>query len=153
MSDLSAVAAFSRTTPQLPVHWYFDPAIYEVEKRLLFDEGPGYVGHELMVPNIGDYHSLEWLSHAKALVRNESKLDRNWVVRLRELPESPETYYLTELMASNDFQESLQNYFDLEELRGKLAAWTDSLDAFGDIIGKRGRYYDIQDHFHVFSPC
>jgi hypothetical protein len=78
----------------------------------------------------------------KALVRNESRLDRNWVVRLRELPESPETYYLLELMASNDFQESLQNYFDLEELRRKLAAWTDSLDAFGEIVETRGRYYD-----------
>lgn len=78
----------------------------------------------------------------KALVRNESKLDRNWVVRLRELPESPETYYLIELMASNDFQESLQNYFDLEELRRKLAASTDSLDSFGEIIEMRGRYYD-----------
>lgn len=78
----------------------------------------------------------------KALVRNESQLDRNWVVRLRELPESPETYYLLELMASNDFQESLQNYFDLEEMRKKLAAWTDSLDAFGEIVETRGRYYD-----------
>lgn len=77
----------------------------------------------------------------KALVRNESKLDRNWVVTLRELPESPETHYLIELMAANDFQESLQNYFDLEELRRKLAAWTDSLDAFGEIIEMRGRYY------------
>jgi hypothetical protein len=45
-------------------------------------------------------------------------------------------------MASNDFQESLQNYFDLEELRRKLAAWTESLDAFGDIIEMRRRYYD-----------
>ena len=78
----------------------------------------------------------------KALVRNEAKLDRNWVVRLRELPESPETYYLTELMASNDFQESLQNYFDLEEIRHKLAAWGDSLDAFGEIVEVRKRYYD-----------
>jgi hypothetical protein len=77
-----------------------------------------------------------------ALVRNESKLDRNWVVRLRELSESSETYYLLELMASNDFQESLQNYFDLEELRRKLATWTDSLDAFGEMINARGRYYD-----------
>jgi hypothetical protein len=77
-----------------------------------------------------------------ALVRNEAKLDRSWVVRLRELPESPETYYLLELMASNDFQESLQNYFDLEELRRKLVAWSDSLDAFGEIIELRKRYYD-----------
>lgn len=78
----------------------------------------------------------------KALVRNEGRLDSNWVVRLRELPESPETYYLTELMASNDFQESLQNYFDLEEIRRRLAAWGDSLDAFGEIIEVRKRYYD-----------
>lgn len=77
-----------------------------------------------------------------ALVRNESKLDRNWVVQLRELPESPETYYLLELMASNDFQESLQNYFDLEEIRRKLAAWHDSLDSFGEIITLRARYYE-----------
>ena len=71
MSDLSTIARLSRTASQLPVHWYFDPAIYEIEKRVLFDEGPGYVGHEFMVPNVGDYHSLEWLGHAKALVRNE----------------------------------------------------------------------------------
>jgi len=78
----------------------------------------------------------------KALVRDESKLDPSWVVRLRELPETPETYYLTELMASNDFQESLQNYFDLEGLRRKLAASADSLRAFGELIELRGRYYD-----------
>ena len=71
MSDLSTVAVFSRTSPQLPAHWYFDPALHEIEKRLLFDDGPGYVGHELMVPNVGDYHSLEWLGNARALVRNE----------------------------------------------------------------------------------
>lgn len=78
----------------------------------------------------------------KALARNESRLDRGWVVKLRELPESPETYYLTELMASNDFQESLQNYLDLEDIRKKLAAWADSLDAFGQLIEVRGHYYD-----------
>ena len=75
MSDLSNVPRFSRTAPQLPVHWYFDPAIYEIEKRLLFDDGPGYVGHELMVPEVGDYHSLQWLGHAKALVRNEGGIE------------------------------------------------------------------------------
>ncbi|MCW5605482.1 MAG: aromatic ring-hydroxylating dioxygenase subunit alpha [Burkholderiales bacterium] len=69
MSDLSSVAVFSKTAPQLPVHWYFDPRIYELEHRLLFENGPGYVGHELMVPNAGDYQSFEWLGHAKALVR------------------------------------------------------------------------------------
>jgi hypothetical protein len=78
----------------------------------------------------------------KALVSDELKLDKNWIVRLRELPETPETFYLLELMASNDFQESLQNYFDLEELRKKLEAWDDYLDAYDDIIKSRHQYYE-----------
>ncbi len=75
MSDLSTVAAIDRTSPQLPIHWYLDPRIYELEQRLLFDHGPGYVGHELMVPNVGDYQTLEWLGHAKALVRNANGIE------------------------------------------------------------------------------
>jgi tetratricopeptide (TPR) repeat protein len=76
-----------------------------------------------------------------ALVREEIKQDPNWVVRLRELPETPETFYLLDLMASHDFQESLKNYLDLEELRKKLDMWSDDLVAFNDIIGKRKAYY------------
>jgi len=78
----------------------------------------------------------------KALVRDELKQDKNWVIKLRELPDSPETYYLVDLMASNDFQESLQNYFDLEDLRKKLLAWTDYLDAYEEIIQIRRQYYE-----------
>ncbi len=78
----------------------------------------------------------------KALVRDELKQDKSWVIKLRELPDTPETYYLVELMASNDFQESLQNYFDLEDLRKRLAAWTAHLDAYEDIIQIRHRYYE-----------
>jgi phenylpropionate dioxygenase-like ring-hydroxylating dioxygenase large terminal subunit len=42
---------------------------------LLFRQGPGYVGHELMVPSVGDYHSLAWLDHAKLLVRNAGGIE------------------------------------------------------------------------------
>jgi hypothetical protein len=76
-----------------------------------------------------------------ALVREEIKQDPNWVVRLRELPETPETLYLLDLMASHDFQESLKNYLDLEELRKKLGIWSDDLIAFNDMIEKRRAYY------------
>ena len=68
MSDLSTLSAIHAATTQLPVNWYFDPHIYELEKRVLFDAGPGYMGHELMVPNVGDYQTLDWLGHSKALV-------------------------------------------------------------------------------------
>jgi hypothetical protein len=77
----------------------------------------------------------------RALAREELKQDANWVVKLRKLPEAPETYYLLELMASHDFQESLKNYLDLEELRKKLVAWQGDLDAFEEIIEKRRAYY------------
>jgi hypothetical protein len=77
----------------------------------------------------------------RALVREELKQDPTWVVKLRELPQTPETYYLLELMASHDFQESLKNYLDLEELRKKLVTWEADLDAFEEIIERRRAYY------------
>ncbi len=77
----------------------------------------------------------------KALVREELKQDANWVVKLRELPETPETFYLLDLMASHDFQESLKNYLDLEQLRKKLEVWSGDLVAFEDIIEQRRAYY------------
>ena len=77
----------------------------------------------------------------KALAREELKQDADWVVKLRSLPETPETYYLLDLMASNDFQESLKNYLDLEELRKKLATWEGDLDAFEELIENRRAYY------------
>lgn len=70
MSDLSSVTVLSGSSSQLPAAWYFDPRVYELEKRIFFDQGPGYVGHELMVPNVGDYQTLEWLGNAKALVHS-----------------------------------------------------------------------------------
>jgi hypothetical protein len=77
----------------------------------------------------------------RALVGEELKQDANWVVKLRDLPEAPETYYLLGLMASHDFQESLKNYLDLEELRGKLTGWSGDLDAFEELIAQRRAYY------------
>jgi len=77
----------------------------------------------------------------RALVREELKQDVNWVVKLRKLPQTPETYYLLELMASHDFQESLKNYLDLEELRKKLETWKEDLNAYEEIIEKRRAYY------------
>jgi len=77
----------------------------------------------------------------KALVREEIRQDKDWVIRLRALPETPETYYLMELLASHDFQTALQNFLDLEDLRTKLESWQSSFDAFEDIIHLRRQYY------------
>ena len=77
-----------------------------------------------------------------ALVREEIHQDSGWVIRLRSLPDAPETYYLMELMASHDFQTGLANYLDLEDLRSKLTGWKAGLDAFADIIRHRGENYE-----------
>src|SRR5215468_7744985 len=78
----------------------------------------------------------------KALVREESRQDETWVIRLRSLPDAPETYYLMELMASHDFQTALHNYLDLEDLRSRLITWQTGLDAFVDIIRLRKQNYE-----------
>jgi hypothetical protein len=78
----------------------------------------------------------------QALAREELKQDSDWIVKLRSLPEAPETYYLLELMASHDFQESLKNYLDLGDLQKKLGNWERDLDAFEDMIRQRRAYYE-----------
>ncbi|MGH8130516.1 MAG: tetratricopeptide repeat protein [Steroidobacteraceae bacterium] len=89
--------------------------------------------------SIGNIREGQFL---KALVREETRQDKDWVIRLRSLPDAPETYYLMELMASHDFQTALQNYLDLEDLRSRLVAWQTSFDAFEDIIRLRGQNYE-----------
>ena len=70
MSNLISPPRLKPVDCQLPMRWYFDPEIFAREKKLLFDAGSNYVGHELMVPAIGDYQTIGWMDHAKLLVRN-----------------------------------------------------------------------------------
>jgi len=77
----------------------------------------------------------------RALTREELRQDPDWVVKLRKLPDAPETYYLLELLASHDFQAALQNYLDLDRLRGRLETWQGDLDAYAELIETRRAYY------------
>ena len=77
----------------------------------------------------------------KRLMQEDLHQDAGWIVSLRELPVTPETFYLLDLMASDDFQESLKNYLDLEQLLKKLEVWSGDLASFGDIIRLRQAHY------------
>lgn len=77
----------------------------------------------------------------EAIIREEFKKDKNWLVNLRNLPDTPETHYLMQLLASNDFQESLKNYFDLDGLAKKIASWDGYLDSYTELIEVRKRYF------------
>jgi choline monooxygenase len=78
MSNLATAPALLRAEqtsaaaamPQLPVRSYFDPDVFAAEMRALFTQGPGYVGHALMVPEAGDYHVLDGRGDGQALVRS-----------------------------------------------------------------------------------
>jgi phenylpropionate dioxygenase-like ring-hydroxylating dioxygenase large terminal subunit len=70
MSELLSTKLLQPSQSQLPVSWYFSQEIFDLEQRLIFDAGPQYVGHELMVPEVGDYHTLAWMDHGSMLVRN-----------------------------------------------------------------------------------
>jgi phenylpropionate dioxygenase-like ring-hydroxylating dioxygenase large terminal subunit len=54
MSDLASLSKLARSDAQLPVNVYFDESLLQREIKELFQAGPRYVGHELMVPNVGD---------------------------------------------------------------------------------------------------
>jgi len=76
MSDLASQKVLAKTSPHLPLSWYFDPKVAEVESKRLFARGPGYVGHMQMTPNPGEYRVLDWRSNgAWALVNNAGKVD------------------------------------------------------------------------------
>ena len=78
----------------------------------------------------------------EALIREEIRKDKDWVIRLRSLPETPETYYLMELLATHDFQTGLQNYLDLADLRRKLVSWQASFDSFDEMVDIRHGHYE-----------
>jgi len=64
-----------------------------------------------------------------------------WFRDLKQLPPTAESPYLYALMAGHDFQEGIKNYRDLVYLNGTLDRWSDSMEAFQDMIETRERAY------------
>ncbi len=76
MSDLSiSLQALERSSTQLSVSTYFDEALFRKEQALIFQRGPRYVGHELAVPEVGDYATLAHELDGRALVRTKGGVE------------------------------------------------------------------------------
>ena len=73
MSDLSL--QLQQAASQLPVSSYFDEALFQRELKTIFQQGPRYVGHQLSVPDIGDYHALPQEAGGRALVRSHEGVE------------------------------------------------------------------------------
>jgi choline monooxygenase len=74
MSDLSvAVGALESgsRTQQLPVSAYFDDALFQREQERIIRPGPRYVGHQLCVPERGDFFALQQEHEGRVLVHGQ----------------------------------------------------------------------------------
>ena len=76
------------------------------------------------------------------ILNSENSDASGWYWRMGELPDTPESRYLYELMAAHRFQEGLKNYRDLQYLQRNLDDWTESLGAFDDILDTKQRAYE-----------
>ena len=95
------------------------------------------------IENLND--SIESIRDGKfleALIREEIRKDKDWLIRLRSLPEAPETYYLMQLLASHDFQTGLQNYLDLADLKRRLLTWESGFDSYDEMVEIRRTHYE-----------
>lgn len=80
----------------------------------------------------------------EALLSQEGGPEMGWMWRLHQLPDTPETHYLSRLLARNDFQEALKNYRDLRYLKRNLSFWANSIDAYDEMLATRREGYQAK---------
>jgi flagellin-specific chaperone FliS len=99
----------------------------------------------------GESHRLQAaVVHVKSggllndLLGSDRDTQHGWFWQLSALPDAPQSRYLYELLADNDFQEGLKNYRDLDFMQQSLSRWDGSMEAFSAMIDTRGRAYAQQ---------
>jgi choline monooxygenase len=82
MTDLSlqphlqpSTAASGLANSPLPVADYFDEATYAAEQQRIFARSPRYIGHQLSVPNVGQYHTLPQEGEGRVLVHTPKGIE------------------------------------------------------------------------------
>jgi len=75
MADIGRVAHVTESRAQLPVSAYFDEVRFAREMQSIFARSPRYVGHEKMLPEVGDYRSLRQEDGGRVLVRNQQGIE------------------------------------------------------------------------------
>ena len=78
------------------------------------------------------------------LLGSDQDARHGWFWQLRALPNAPQSRYLYDLLADNDFQEGLENYRDLGFMQRSLSRWDGSMEAFAAMIDARARAYALR---------
>ncbi len=71
-------------------------------------------------------------------------VQHGWYWQLQTLPDVPQSRYLYELLADDDFQQGLQNYRELGFMQSSLARWDGSMEAFAAMLDARRSAYAVR---------
>src|SRR5579863_6787299 len=89
--------------------------------------------------------SIEQIRNGDLLDRllNDDKKDTlTWYWQLTTLPDAPESRYLYALLASNEFQEGLKNYRELNYMSRNLDNWREDVSAYDNMLDTRQAAYN-----------
>ncbi len=78
------------------------------------------------------------------LLNDDKKDTLTWYWQLKTLPDAPESRYLYQLLASNEFQEGLKNYRELKFMSRNLDDWLEDLSAFDNMLDTRQEKYKLR---------
>lgn len=78
------------------------------------------------------------------LLSQTSRNEMGWFWEAELLPNTPETRYLPNLMASHGFHEAIKNLRDLRFLESKLDRWKDEIPALDYMLELRRETYESQ---------
>jgi tetratricopeptide (TPR) repeat protein len=76
------------------------------------------------------------------LLNDDKKDTLTWYWQLKTLPDAPESRYLYQLLASNEFQEGLKNYRELKFMSRNLDGWREDVSAYDDMLDTRQQAYN-----------
>jgi hypothetical protein len=91
--------------------------------------------------------SIEQIRGGKLLDRllGDDKQDTlTWYWQLETVPDAPESRYLYQLLATNEFQEGLKNYRELNFMSRNLDNWLASVSAYDDMLDTRQEAYKLR---------
>jgi hypothetical protein len=75
------------------------------------------------------------------LLDDDKKDTLTWYWQLTTLPNAPESRYLYQLLASNEFQEGLKNYRELNYMSRNLDHWREDVSAYDNMLDTRQEAY------------
>lgn len=76
------------------------------------------------------------------LLNDDKKDTLTWYWQLKSLPDAPESRYLYQLLAKNEFQEGLKNYRELKFMNRNLDDWREDVSAYDDMLDTRQQAYN-----------